>query len=301
MTNRARGWCFTYNNPEVVPDYCGWGTDYVIVGNEVGEEGTPHHQGYAYWSGKKSFSAVRKLLPLAHWEVARGSAQESQTYCSKQEVLLEAGTCPAQGKRSDIQKVTELVETGHGMRDIIPVASSYQSLRTAELLLKYVEPARPTNTEVTVLWWWGATGTGKSREAFETYPDAWISGRDLRWFDGYDQHPEAIIDDFRGDFCTFHMLLRLLDRYPMRVEVKGGSRQWVPTTIVITSAYPPDRVYKTREDVGQLTRRITEVREFCPDVSAQKSRGNTNALDNFMDEELEELYACFQKEGDICL
>jgi len=76
---------------------------------------------------------------------------------------------------------------------------------------------------------------------------------------------QFLFDDFRGDFCTFHYLLRVLDRYPMRVEVKGSSREFNSKRIYITSCYPPTEIYnKSDEDVKQLIRRIDEIIFLSP-------------------------------------
>lgn len=159
------------------------------------------------------------------------------------------------------------------MREVAAEASSYQALRGAELLLKYVEKGR--DFKPTVRWFHGSTGSGKTRTAFELFPEAWISARGLKWWDGYDAHKAIIVDDFRKDFCTFHELLRILDRYPYRVETKGSSRQLLASEIIITCPWAPDVLYASRseEDVGQLMRRIDEVRLFgdvvpAPDMAA---------------------------------
>ena len=80
-----------------------------------------------------------------------------------------------------------------------------------------------------------------------------------KWFEGYDGHKKVLIDDMRKDFMKFHELLRLLDRYPMRVEQKGTSRQFVANHIIITSAYNPAMLFETREDIHQLLRRIDNI------------------------------------------
>lgn len=148
------------------------------------------------------------------------------------------------------------------MRAIVDLVDSYPAIRMAETILKYKE--EPRTSKPFVRWYWGASGTGKTRLAYEESDkdNRWISGKNLKWFDGYDAHTNVIIDDFRGDFCTFHELLRLLDRYEIRVENKGGSRQFKPVDIWITSCYPPDAVYATREDIEQLLRRIDVITEF---------------------------------------
>ena len=95
--------------------------------------------------------------------------------------------------------------------------------------------------------------------------DFWISGETLQWWQGYNGQTDVIIDDFRGDMCRMHTLLRYLDRYPVQVPIKGSSCWLRATRIIITSCFKPDNVYlKERERIEQLLRRITEVREFKP-------------------------------------
>lgn len=79
-----------------------------------------------------------------------------------------------------------------------------------------------------------------------------------KWWEGYDGHDDVIIDDYRRDFCKFRVLLHLLDHYPMRVECKGGSRQFRAKRLFITSPKSPTETWagRTDEDLYQLTRRI---------------------------------------------
>jgi len=153
--------------------------------------------------------------------------------------------------------VKELIAAGKGMRTCITAVNSYQAMKCAELCLKYLEPGRDFQPEVR--WYYGSTGSGKSRDAKTEFPDAWMSGKDLTWFEGYDAHEVVIFDDFRKDFCTFHVLLRLLDRYPYRIENKGGSRQLLAKVMIITCPWHPEVLYESRsgEDIAQLMRRIT--------------------------------------------
>lgn len=262
---QGRFWCFTINNPtdddlkHVNDIEC----NYLIYGEEVGEEGTPHYQGYVEFKSNKRLSALKKSIPRAHFEVRKGSQEQAIEYCKKEDKFHERGeyTVPRQGKRTDLEEVRDVVRKTGSMRAVVDVAKSYQSIKCAEVLLKYVEPTR--NSQPTVHWYYGQTGTGKTRTAIEEAGDEyWISGRNLKWWEGYDGHTKIIFDDFRKDFCTFHELLRILDRYPYRVETKGGSRQLLATQIWITTQYSPETIYDTREDVDQLLRRITVVREF---------------------------------------
>lgn len=80
------------------------------------------------------------------------------------------------------------------------------------------------------------------------------------WFDGYMGQEVAVFDDFRPWWCRFDYLLRLLDRYPMQVPVKGGFVNWIPEIIIITTQKSIRDTftgeYRTDEDIRQLERRV---------------------------------------------
>ena len=113
-------------------------------------------------------------------------------------------------------------------------------------------------------WFYGPTGSGKSRCAEEMFPNAYWAMSTGKWWEGYDGQEVVIINDYRKDFCKFHELLNLLDRYPYRVECKGGSRQFTSKTIVITTPLSPEETWENRtsEDLGQLLRRIDNILFF---------------------------------------
>lgn len=270
---KVRNICITLNNPtdeeylKLQERDCG----YCILGREVGEGGTPHIQGYYEFKNPVSFNGLKKDFPRMHIERRIGTSKQAADYCKKEGNFWEKGVLSVQGKRNDIAVVKELLEDGAGMRDVVTHVNSYQAMRCGELILKYKERTR--DWKPTVYWFWGPTGTGKTRTAFELCGEnePWVSGKDLQWWDGYDAHENVIIDEFRGDFCKFHELLKILDRYPYRVMNKGGSRQLLATTIYITSCFPPDKVYESREDIGQLLRRVDHIVFTGTEVPEHKS------------------------------
>lgn len=150
-----------------------------------------------------------------------------------------------------------------------------------------------------VHWYWGPTGTGKTREAWkqaiEEYakdqPDPqrtiWISSSNGQWFDGYNGQPAVILDDVRANSWDFAEMLRLLDRYPLRVPVKGGFRRWVPREVWITAPAAPRDIYKNYttgepyEGIEQLERRCSEIREF----TAESVEDEPDPRDTFQDQE----------------
>lgn len=239
---------------------------YLVFGKEVGNEGTPHLQGYIYLKNDMTKKALNKKLDNRAWlgesKATALRAEQNKAYCHKQNKYFEDGDPPKQGKRTDVEEAKAIITVGSGqMRDVVEACNSYQSCRMAEIYLKYKERVR--DWKPIVKWFWGKSGTGKTETAeLESAPDYWMSDRNLKWWEGYDAHENVIIDDFRKDFCTFHELLRILDKTRFRCENKGGSRQLLARQIIITSCYSPQEVYDTREDIYQLERRIDEVREF---------------------------------------
>lgn len=265
MDVRSRTWSYTINNyddktlndVENFMSFC----KYAIYGKETASTGTPHLQCYSYSHNAISFSKMKAMFPTAHLEKSKGSAEENFIYCSKDKEYKEFGIRPKQGKRTDLDEIKDVVMTTGKMSEVVLVARSYQSVKMAEQILKYHEPKR--DWKPCVRWFYGATGTGKSKLAYELFNnDCYTTLSTGRWFDGYDAHENVLIDDMRKDFMKFHELLRLLDRYPMRVETKGGTRQFLAKHIIITSAFSPQELYETREDVQQLIRRIDEIKEF---------------------------------------
>ena len=62
-----------------------------IVGKEVGENGTPHLQGYFNLKVRERFSGLKKILPKCHIEKAKGSEKSNYDYCSKEGNFVSKG------------------------------------------------------------------------------------------------------------------------------------------------------------------------------------------------------------------
>lgn len=275
---QGKYWCFT--DFQCREDYSEWGAKYLIYGvEECPNTGRKHHQGYAEFETNKRNTTMGKKFG-AHFEKRKGTAEQAIEYCEKDGKWKEFGERPDKknpGKRTDLEMVKTMVNQGTSMGEIAQVCTSFQALRFAEKMREYVEPKRKWKPEV--MWYHGPTGSGKTKRAIEEAgEEAWISGRDLKWWQGYDGHENVIIDDFRGDFCKFHELLRILDRYPYTVEVKGGSRQLLAKKIWITCPKRPEDVYDVKEDIEQLLRRIDTIREFGPGADLERLLLKTSDL-----------------------
>lgn len=97
---RSRSWCFTLNNYTIEEciDLFDINFQYLVVGFEIGEEGTEHIQGYVYFEDTKTLKRLKKWLPRAHFEKAKGTPLQASTYCKKDGDFHEFGVHPRQGK-----------------------------------------------------------------------------------------------------------------------------------------------------------------------------------------------------------
>lgn len=269
----AKNWCFTLNSPEagksakqlVEMIHEKFDTQYVIGGLETAPStGRKHLQGFLMLKKKQRLTALTKILQM-HFIVARGSPQENRTYCSKEGNFHEAGELPGdnQGKRSDIKAIKELVKNGATRSEVVNAATSFQSAKMGLLLIQHKTPPA-VRQPPEVIWCHGATGSGKSRWAFNLHPDAYAWPGSV-WFDGYEDQKVAILDDFRPKDLPFNTLLKVLDRYKLQLPIKGGHVWWQPQKIIITAPGTPEETFGMEhrgDDINQLLRRITQVKSF---------------------------------------
>jgi len=248
---------------------------YIIYGKEIGESGTPHLQGFVTFRRDYRYAALKKLHGQCHWEKA--IASDAMNYCMKEGDFTIRDNRKI-GHRTDIDKTYEAVENGLSMKQFLETKPNFQAIKVFEIAKANMQKKRDFKPVVT--WIYGPTGTEKTRRVVDNENDLWISGKNLKWWQGYENQEATLFDDFRGDFCTYHELLRILDRYPYTVEVKGGSRELNSKRMYITSPYHPSEVYKTHEEIGQLIRRIdTIIFTGEPNVSGSVSevgKGNTS-------------------------
>jgi len=271
----AKNWCFTLNNysAEEVTALNGAITEhtsYAVYQHETGENGTRHLQGFFHFGNKVRLEWVRaRFSPRAHYEVARGTVAQNVAYCTKEETR-DAGSMPfthgeqpaGAGARTDLEDVAaEIVVKRRRLTDVaaeFPVDFIKYHAGLTALSARLAEPRR---WKTVVYWFYGSTGCGKSRAADRLAPAAYWKMGGNRWWDGYEGHEDVIIDDYRRDLCPFHELLRLFDRYPMRVEYKGGVVDFAARRVFVTAPQAPDILWEGRseEDLGQLMRRIEHV------------------------------------------
>lgn len=269
---KIRSVCFTLNNwTNVEREHCiafAHQCSYFIVAEEVGEQGTPHLQGYAEFTNPRSTGEKWKNLKKNfgseryHFEPRRGTAQQASDYCEyadypectvKNDPLYKFGEISQQGNRTDWHTAVSTLATNTVVDVIQTQPQLLPSIRALERYKQLV--IEPIEREVRVIVLVGLPGTGKSRYCWENYPNL-FSKPSGNWWDGYNGEETVLLDDFYGDI-EYSELLKVLDRYKYRVPIKGAfiGARW--TTVLITSNSPPQQWYA---DTKALNRRITEIK-----------------------------------------
>lgn len=113
-----------WHNLRMCEDY-----QYMVVGKEVSETGTPHLQGYVRLfkrtreaTGFKALAALFERRP--HMERSRGNAKKNFVYCTKvggEENVqwFQSGDCPNPGKRNDIRAFVDAIKDGKSKEEIL--------------------------------------------------------------------------------------------------------------------------------------------------------------------------------------
>nr|WDW25734.1 MAG: replication-associated protein [Canine circovirus] len=263
---------FTLNNPdsdELPPAFLE-AAKYIAWQREQGAEGTPHLQGYIALKKPMRITALRRLLP-AHFEGRRGTHDQAKDYVTKED-SRQAGpwfhgddsTIPRKrGERTDLKAVAARIDEGASYKDIA-VEFPSEFIKYHRGVREYIQvqtPSRPQNVTPQVFIYWGPPGTGKTYRASHDHPEAyWMSKpQDSKtfWYDGYIGQSTIVFDEFYG-WLPYDHILRVLDRYPMKLPVKGAMVELSATTFVFTSNRSWQEWYPRIGDLSALERRINE-------------------------------------------
>ena len=257
---------------------------YCICGKEVGETGVPHLQGFVTFFERRSLAAIKKLpgFTRCHLEIRKGTALQASEYCKKEKNFWEWGSLSDRGQRNDLQQVSDALLNGASIESVCehhPV-QIIKFHRGIQFLYEQIRN-KPRDFRTQVIWLWGATGTGKSRTAHSEAKElsngdyCTIADNSMVWFNPYAGHRICVLDDFAGE-ASLAKLLRLWDRYPMQVPIKGNFVQWRPRIVYVTSNFSPASLYadtNPRIRFRALCRRIDVVIQFNADFSQIEQSG----------------------------
>lgn len=223
-----------------------------------------HWQIIVYFSKKVSCAKVKSLFGDAcHIELTRSEAAEIYVWKEDSRVGHQFELGKKSIKRNsdtDWDKVRQLAESG----DFKNIPSDIYIRSYNNLKKIYVDSLKPTGHPKEVFVYWGKTGTGKSRRAWEEASfGAYPKDPCTKWWCGYTGQSHVVIDEFRGQIGISH-LLRWFDRYPTVVETKGSATILSAERIWLTSNLDPKDWYPDLDEETYLAlrRRFTSVTHF---------------------------------------
>lgn len=231
------------------------------------EKGKLHWQGLVVMKQACRYTKVAKIIGKdCHVENMEGTIEQSVTYCSKSDTKIdgpwEYGEKPkGRGHRSDLDSLCEDLKGGMSIKEVACnyPASFIRNYRGIDKFKSLIDKKRDFMTELYIIW--GASGSGKTRSVVEKEKDLYIHTGGS-WWDGYSGQEAVLIDDVKweemGDVMKHTEFLRMIDRYPYQVPIKGGFVNFVTKRVYVTSMYDPvdwllkDGIKRRCHDVTKL-------------------------------------------------
>lgn len=256
----------TINEENVVGDVLNYirslKPNYLIACKEVAPT-TGHIHFHAYVQFPRSKRLCLKKLLGAHVESCKGSPQQNIDYIKKEgNIICEEGEVKKKGGKS-IEDVKKMARTD---REKLPIQlfNIVNKINSEEdKNIKGTEYFK----EVEVHWYYGESGSGKSRRAVKEIGDELFN--EVK-FDGSFWHGVtencsiALYDDWRDSHMKPTELINFIDYHRHIMNVKGGSVRNNYKKIYITTLQNPEEIYKNtpEETKKQWLRRIKEIIKF---------------------------------------
>lgn len=204
------------------------------------QDGYLHWQLYVVFEKKVRLGGVKSVFGQSvHAELTR--SQAAREYVFKQDTRVvgtqfELGCLPVRrNKSTDWDSVWKSAIEGRILD--VPANLRVQHYRTIRTIAS--DYAAPLPIIRSVFVFWGPTGLGKSRDAWDAAGlDAYSKDPRSKFWDGYRGHKNVVVDEFRGAIDIAH-ILRWCDRYPVNVEIKGSSTPLLAENIWFTSNIHP--------------------------------------------------------------
>ncbi|MFT8705295.1 hypothetical protein [Bifidobacterium aquikefiricola] len=259
---RARGWMITISVEKHSKEEVDGILSILPTASVYSEEVAPttgyrHYQAFAYWAGKIVGSRVRALFGDAHCEPAGKPAVACASYCTKDKshvagpwwvgrYLDVPGMAPTEAqtqRKSTFDDAHDKIAAGWFYNDFINddhwrVWALRHRQAIADMISAHDDEAYGAHDRaVSVDYVFGPAGSGKTRGILDLYGRRTVFIADLGSsfpFDGYSGQSVLLLDDFRSNI-RFSQLLRILDIYPLRVDVKN-SHTWARWEKVVISA-----------------------------------------------------------------
>lgn len=265
MCSKSRNFQLTMNNwtEESRADLIAKDYVYLIVGKEVGEEGTPHLQCFVHFKNPRSKLGVIKDFPGCHVTLCDQKIDAMVTYCSKDGDFEEFGVKPLNQKEKGLANKWEGAWTNakEGNFAVLPPAQ----IKVWEYInLNYGVPVELDSVYTTHKWYWGPSRTGKTTKALAEMPGCYRKNGANKWWGGYQRnnplHDNVLVDDVPSTMDAYEMK-RWADFHAFNAEVKGSELLIRPKQIIVTSNFHPSEMDLKPQDLEAILNRF-EFKEF---------------------------------------
>lgn len=224
---------------------------YKVIGKEkCPKTGRTHWQCYINFKNARSFKALKKILPKAHIEKAKGNAKQNREYCIKDGEFEEYGELPEQGKKKLSAEELKNMSDAEIIEFDIRCHKAYINARE---ILKAPIKVGQWKKNVKVYYIQGPSGSGKSYDAEQIimkhgYDEFnLVQFRNDFWM-GTGDCKACIYDDWRPSDMRPSEFIKFIDYNIQMMNVKGGSRKNMYELIIITSVIPLKEIYVNYDD-----------------------------------------------------
>lgn len=227
-----------------------------------------HIQFYVVLTRKIRLTTLRKHLNIGerafNAQVCKGTHSQNIAYCTKEDTrygkLKPIGDPILTGK--DIQdggkvgKIARLIDVAKesgipAALEELPV-TGLQNIRNLQTVLNILCPPRPAVRANIFLS--GPPRCGKTRFAYALSNDKLYAKAHGKWFDGYQGEKIILWDEIHSLDIPTALMLRATDRYPLTVEIKGGSTPLRSRINIFTSNRSFDNAIFGRDTTAEETK-----------------------------------------------
>lgn len=250
-SSRSTRWTFTLNNPGTWrPEFLETLMAYLVYGEETGESGTFHLQGYVRFKNRQTMKAVKRLLhEKAHLELCKGHEKQNRDYCTKDQKFTEFGTfdpeAGRQGRRNDLIHVVDKIKEGKSVKEIAAEfpETFIKHHSGIEKLHRALRADPPAQRDINVMVLWGPTNVGKTHRVRVAYPEVYSVRPGKNPWDDYNDEDIILFDEFRPEDWTIVEMNMFLDKWPCRLNCRYNNKQASWTKVFICANTDPDRWY----------------------------------------------------------
>ncbi len=210
------------------------------------------------------FFLFRKMRLLANFSQAKAyNMKEDTRYAGPWEFGDDTNIANNQGQRQDLIEIHREILDGHTIRQI---ANDHFGTfcRNHNAIQKFISlTARERDWESQVIVFVGESGVGKSLYCHNKWPALYSvpprQGKNKWFFGSLPPNTDTVLfDELTGENSELDYMKRVLDRYPLEVEIKGSQVHFSPRTILITTNVHPSDWYNVPWQDSALQRRMTQ-------------------------------------------